>query len=342
MAIIKGRPTNGNDLIKADGADDYISAKAGNDTVYGGAGDDFIYGNDGNDVLYGGKGRDELMGGKGNDLLHGSGGDYLGGGLGDDTLLGEAGDNVLNGGAGDDYIDGGEGTDTLILGNNTGDYGITDPYNFTLTNDSVVGEGNDTLKSIEKASFYGAWGDDLFDASAFTSGKVYALGDDGNDTLLGGAGDDYFRGDSGNDLIEGGAGNDRLLGGYGNDKIDGGAGDDTLYGYGRFFKYNSQGEVKDTLTGGDGADLFVLGNVNNHYTGSGEATITDFSLAEGDKIQLYKSADLYDLKLGSFGGSSSTQDTGIYSGNDLIAVVNDVNLIGSDAFTYVEQRELIG
>jgi serralysin len=70
--------------------------------------------------------------------------------------------------------------------------------------------------------------------------------------------------------------------------------------------------------------------------GTGSATITDFSIADGDKIQLRGSADLYNFQLQNLGGSSS-QDTAIYYGTDLIGVAQDVNVIGTDAFTYTNE-----
>ena len=63
------------------------------------------------------------------------------------------------------------------------------------------------------------------------------------------------------DNVKGGLGNDRLTGNDINNVIDGGAGN-------------------DTLTGGMGADTFVFRN------GYGQDTVTDFSAAQGDKIDL--------------------------------------------------------
>ena len=72
------------------------------------------------------------------------------------------------------------------------------------------------------------------------------------------------------DTLSGRDGADTLGGGAGNDTLDGGAGDDTLYG----------GAGTDTLTGGPGADTFVFA------AGHGTDTITDFSPAEADQIDL--------------------------------------------------------
>ncbi|WP_454441339.1 retention module-containing protein [Vibrio bathopelagicus] len=81
--------------------------------------------------------------------------------------------------------------------------------------------------------------------------------------LLGGANATDLTGGSGNDRLEGGAGDDTLVGGDGNDTLIGGGG-------------------SDILTGGDGMDSFVWLNIEDGV----EDTITDFSLSEGDQIDL--------------------------------------------------------
>ncbi|WP_192890520.1 retention module-containing protein [Vibrio bathopelagicus] len=72
--------------------------------------------------------------------------------------------------------------------------------------------------------------------------------------------------------LTGGSGNDRLEGGAGDDTLVGGDGNDTLIG----------GGGSDILTGGDGMDSFVWLNIEDGV----EDTITDFSLSEGDQIDL--------------------------------------------------------
>ncbi|WP_060982486.1 retention module-containing protein [Vibrio splendidus] len=72
--------------------------------------------------------------------------------------------------------------------------------------------------------------------------------------------------------LTGGSGNDRLEGGSGDDTLVGGDRNDTLIG----------GGGSDILTGGDGMDSFVWLNIEDGV----EDTITDFSLSEGDQIDL--------------------------------------------------------
>ncbi|WP_434476201.1 calcium-binding protein [Aeromonas veronii] len=112
-------------------------------------------------------------------------------------------------------------------------------------------------------------------------GNDFLYGGAGNDILFGGSGDDNLFGESGNDTLYGGSGNDNLDGGAGNDLLSGGLGNDILRG----------GLGNDILTGDAGADTFVWqkgdttpGIVTKDY-------VTDFSKAEGDKLDL---SDLLD------------------------------------------------
>ena len=92
-------------------------------------------------------------------------------------------------------------------------------------------------------------------------------GNAGNDTLVGNLGNDRLFGDEGNDVIRGNAGNDTLSGGTGNDTLSGGSGD-------------------DVMAGGGGTDRFrVLLTEDGSGKGSND-TISDFSAAEGDLMQV--------------------------------------------------------
>lgn len=115
----------------------------------------------------------------------------------------------------------------------------------------------------------------------------------GNDRLFGLAGNDTLFGHDGNDTIIGGRGNDILLGGNGNDLLIGVSPTPSNSGYGE----------TDRFTGGTGADIFVLGDVNKvyyNYKGTetegikDKAIITDFNIME-DKIRLHGSSSDYQL-----------------------------------------------
>jgi Ca2+-binding RTX toxin-like protein len=181
----------------------------------------------------------------------------------------------------------------------------------TLGNDTIYGyAGNDILSGLGGNDYLdGGVNNDVLDGGA------------GNDTLYGGDGYDYLVGGLGNDSLVGGNLDDALLGGTGNDTLLGGSGNDKLTGYGF-----GQSEF-DTLTGGNEKDTFVLGDIQSvYYLGDGHAKITDFSLAQTDKIQIKGLFNYdYSLGLGNWGGGNA-QDTGIFYKGDLIGVVQDQNI----------------
>ncbi|WP_019506863.1 calcium-binding protein [Pleurocapsa sp. PCC 7319] len=175
----------------------------------------------------------------------------------------------------------------------------------TLFDDNLVGTATDN-------SIFGYEGDDTLS------------GLDGDDLLDGWTGNDELLGDFGNDILLGYTGNDSLLGGTGNDLLAGEAGDDLLNGYG-------QTELEyDTLSGGVGADIFVLGDMSGvYYAELGFATISDFEWIEGDKIQVFGSAS--DYSLSEFDGGMD-----IYYQNDLIGYVeNTTDVLLESDFIFV-------
>lgn len=196
-----------------------------------------------------------ISGGGGSDTITGTdGNDTLDGGAGNDRLQGGDGNDVIFGGAGRDTIDGGRGNDTLDGGRGN------DLIFGGGGNDRLRGrDGNDTLDGGNGRDRL--WGD---------AGNDFLQGKAGNDTLYGGAGADTLEGGAGDDILFGGGGHDLLRGGTGDDVLDGGGGRDTLSG----------GSGNDTLTGGSGADRFIFSR------GSGADLITDFSVAQGDILQL--------------------------------------------------------
>ncbi len=84
--------------------------------------------------------------------------------------------------------------------------------------------------------------------------KDYLGGTDGNDqdvnAIIGTGSNEALYGYEGDDEIDGGAGNDVLHGGLGVDILNGGEGNDFLYG-------GDKADEADTLTGGDGEDIFI-------------------------------------------------------------------------------------
>ncbi len=120
---------------------------------------------------------------------------------------------------------------------------------------------------------------DVVDGALFKSSASITLGTGINKVALlgvaglsatGNAAANVLTGNGGANALAGLGGNDKLFGGGGADSLDGGAGDDRLTG----------GGGRDLLTGGLGADTFVLS------TNSGVDRVSDFTLAQGDRIEL--------------------------------------------------------
>jgi Ca2+-binding RTX toxin-like protein len=250
-------------------------------------------GGSGNDVVTGAAGSDQLFGYAGNDTLAGA--------AGADQLDGGDGNDVLRGGAGADAIDGGAGVDTASY------YTATTGVVISLA--SNIGSGGeaqgDTLISIESLS--GGQGNDTLEGDA---GANTLTGWNGNDVLRGGAGVDRLDGGAGIDTASyyrattgvvvslasntgsgGEAQGDTLIsieslsGGQGWDQLYGNAGANVLQGWnGNDLLVGRAGH--DTLTGGAGADRFQFTAVGDSVVGTNADRITDFSHAQGDRIDL--------------------------------------------------------
>jgi Ca2+-binding RTX toxin-like protein len=187
-----------------------------------------------------------------------------------------------------------------------------------------------------------------------TNANDNLTGDSSAQTLYGYAGNDTLRGQDGNDTIFAGAGSDRVYGDGGNDTLFGGSGKDTLIGGdGKDIlvgiaasQSTGKGEI-DTLTGGLGADTFKLSDSSKVYYNDAQdntlgqadyALIQDFSLTQGDVIQLEGSPNNYSLGSAPQGLPAGTAIFLKTLGQDeLIAIVqNASNLsLNSAAFSYV-------
>ena len=341
----------GNDKIYAGGGDDLIFEGLGNDFIDGGAGIDFVsygtmtvgvivdlaittaqntgagfdtiinvenlnggmgantlYGNTLDNRLTGNNANDYLNGRDGNDWLHGAGGnDQLFGGAGNDNLIADAGTLI-----GNDFLDGGTGIDTADY--TDAGFGVT--INLTLTGAQNTGAGLDTIINIENIN-----GSRLDDVLTGDAGANRIFASVGNDVLNGGAGNDVLDGFTGTDILDGGYGNDILAGGM----------------------YGAAGE-HDILTGGAGADTFVFANVGYSWVGS-EDHITDFSSAEGDRIDMRN--DTFFLPqtfVGSAefsGGFGEVRAVDAGNGKWLVQVDYDGNRAAEMAFDVVTAGPLI-
>ena len=179
------------------------------------------------------------------------------GGSGADTINGNSVGNVLSGGGGSDRIFG-------ALGNDTIDGGSAGPAGNYLRGE----EGNDSI--VGGANFDDANGNMGNDTISTGDGDDFCVGGRDNDLLFGDGGADFVYGNLGDDTCNGGDGADVVRGGQGNDTLSGGAGNDFLSG--------DRGD--DTMVGGAGADIF------HSSSDAGIDRVLDFSLTEGDRVQL--------------------------------------------------------
>jgi len=170
------------------------------------------------------------------------------------TLVGSDISDDLAGAGGDDRLFGDAGADTLS-GGDGGDY-------------LRGGDGGDLV--LGGAGFDDINGNVGDDSCAGGLGDDWVVGGKDNDRLSGEDGDDIVYGNLGNDACDGGTGADLVRGGQGDDVLVGGAGNDWLSG----------DRGADTITGGAGADVF------HTFGEAGLDRVTDFNLAEGDRVQL--------------------------------------------------------
>jgi Ca2+-binding RTX toxin-like protein len=199
----------------------------------------------------------------GNDNINGTSALANGALRGADLLRGYDGADIIAGNGGDDTIFGGAGDDVI--------YAVSSgpPPNPVTGTTYLRGEdGADFI--VGGTGFDDAHGNAGNDTVVTGAGDDYCVGGKDNDLLFGEAGADLVYGNLGADSCDGGDGNDIIRGGQDNDIVRGGAGND----------YVSGDRGDDTMTGGAGADIF------HSFGESGLDRITDFSLAQGDRVQL--------------------------------------------------------
>ena len=169
------------------------------------------------------------------------------------TIIGNAGSNRIVGTAFADTIDGGVGTDAMSGG------GGDDTY--------YVDNVKDRVSERE-----------LGGADTVYASVSFKLGSGVETLILTGSADISGTGGRSNNSITGNSGINRLDGGKGDDVLLGMGGDDRLIG----------GAGADTLEGGSGGDAFLFAAAPRF--GDPFDTIRDFDSAEGDTIELGRSA----------------------------------------------------
>ena len=142
-----------------------------------------------------------------------------------------------------------------------------------ITDNSLSGQGNDSLASIEEAVLTGGAGPNNLDAAGFTFGGVTLAGGDGDDTLTGSAFSDTLDGGLGIDLIAMTFDGDLVL----TNTTLNGHGNDTLIAIEKFH-----------LSGGDSANridasAYTLGSVTLDG-GLGNDTLVGSSLFDRDQL----------------------------------------------------------
>ncbi|MGO4129838.1 calcium-binding protein, partial [Inquilinus sp. YAF38] len=285
------------------GHDDVLTGSAGANRLQGWGGDDVLNGLGGSDTLIGDEGTDTLHGGDGDDFLHvDAGADIMDGGAGRDTIVF---DRAMVADWHSGVLDAAIGTDTW--------------QNWEAIQGS---DGNDTIRTNSwgfAVELRGGAGDDVLAAGVNDATADTLSGEAGNDQLDGGPGDDVLRGGTGADVLVGLAGTDtasyyssttgvlvslasglgsggeaqgdtlsgieNLSGSQGSDSLYGDAGANVLQGWnGNDLLVGRVGH--DTLTGGAGADHFTFAALGDSVVGANADRITDFSHAQGDRIDL--------------------------------------------------------
>jgi serralysin len=328
------------------------------ENAVGGSGNDTITGNDVANILTGGRGNDTINGGNGDDVAVFSGAytnyTVVSNGNGSYTVT----DNVGNDGndtlssietlrfSDKDVTDGGTDSDTApVLSVALADQSA-DPdsvFIFTIPAGSFTDPNGDALTYSAKLSGGGSLPSWLsFDPTTATFSGTPDAGDAGTlsivvtasdgsegvtDTFEISVGDD----DGGGSIILGTKKNNTLYGADaaetlralgGKDKIFAGDGGDTIEG----------GAGRDLLWGEAGADIFKFGNKN------GMDDIKDFSLADGDRIDLSgvsaisSYTDLIDNHFFSYKGDAYIK---VSAGNDILVVgIDAADLMSEGNFIF--------
>lgn len=294
----------------------------------------------------------QIVGTSSNDFLQGTTeNDAIFAGGGNDAILVTAGNNVIystdshsRGSFERDYLNIGTGQDTIVLGDSEGSYYTADGWfdslyidGFNTTEDKLVLHGTSelyTVQETEQGSWI-LWGDDSTTAIAFLKGIEDFNLDGGSVSFLGvpepepepapepapekepeqPVRDRDFYLQLGVPEFE------DVIGSVGEDLLLGGINADKLVGFGG----------RDYAFGGEGADLFVLGDFGGkYYTDAGwndSVYIDDFSVGE-DQLQLNGAASDYSVR---------TTETGswILADGDAIAFLRGVDNVELASFEYL-------
>jgi Ca2+-binding RTX toxin-like protein len=202
----------------------------------------------------------------------GSKNDVIHGTPGVNFFYGNGGNDTFHGQSDNDWLDGGPGADALHGGWGNDIYIVDDPGDQALepTGGAFWQAGNDTVRSSVDFTL-GFYVENL----QLTGDAISGTGNEISNSLTG---------NTRNNTLSGAAGNDTLNGGGGAREVD-------------------------TLTGGDGADTFVLGLLGSRFYDDGNAStpghdghaiITDFTPSQNDRLRLAGAAAQYLLGVSPF------------------------------------------
>jgi Ca2+-binding RTX toxin-like protein len=327
--------SQGNDVIIGDNGDNNLSGGAGNDTLDGGFGFDRLDGGDGVDTVtydfFGGSinanletgvvgfpgnsnrvdtliGIENLIGSRGNDGVVGNNLDNaLSGNAGNDTILSSLGNDLLDGGSGIDIADYSslDRAMTLLPGGVVSKNGLGfDRLNAVEWVIGAVGQANTVDGSNGRgfASFNMDLGANRLVVSGLPVVGSFTFTIQNFVNARGTVNQDVIVGSNAANFIDGGAGNDILVGSGSNDTIVGNEGADNLTGTDGVVRGNGE---YDNLTGGLGADRFVLGDRNGSFYQNNSSQdyvlINDFDssdliqLGAGNSYRVRRDRDGFDL-----------------------------------------------
>jgi Ca2+-binding RTX toxin-like protein len=172
-----------------------------------------------------------------------------------------------------------------LVGNDDRTIAITDATQITIVGQTLIINPNSDLLAggSYQVTFASGVIQDLAgnNFAGLAAGQLnFSIAGSQINVIAGDATNNNLVGTSGNDSIVGLGGDDTLNGAGGSDTVDGGEGNDFVFG--------GEGAFSDTLTGGPGADTFVLGGISSsNLEIFPPDTLTDFDpFTAGDFIQI--------------------------------------------------------
>jgi Ca2+-binding RTX toxin-like protein len=227
------RLSNFDDGMQFDFGATFTSGKV---TMFGGAGDDGFSAFDNFIVADGEEGDDYFSESNGSVIAFG--------GPGDDTLAADPADSTFDLGEGNNWLEfDPEFTSPVVLRG-----GIRNVRELRGRDDEtpITIIGDDGPNIITSAPLRAAPG--------VYNGPLRIFAGNGNDSIVSNDGDDYIDAGAGNDTVYGQLGDDNIIGGKGRDKLYGGDENDRLL---------TRDGRRDTVRGGNGADVAVVDDDSN-------------------------------------------------------------------------------